>query len=140
MAPGYFSESPFFPCGPLELREFNLDYRGNLTLCCHLSGYSGVNSGTDVMGNLHEVSLAEVCDRFRKRVAKYLADKQDKVSRGEFSELDHFPCWYCVKYLDKVSGLKNFPNHPWAQGHTNGGTEKVNFDFGSEVATPPSGG
>ena len=30
MAPGYFSESPFFPCAPLELKEFNLDYRGNL--------------------------------------------------------------------------------------------------------------
>ena len=41
MAPGYFSESPFFPCAPLKLKEFNLDYRGNLTLCCHLSGYSG---------------------------------------------------------------------------------------------------
>ena len=45
MAPGYFSESPFFPCAPLELKEFNLDYRGNLTLCCHLSGYSGSKSG-----------------------------------------------------------------------------------------------
>ena len=44
MAPGYFSESPFFPCAPLELKEFNLDYRGNLTLCCHLSGYAGVES------------------------------------------------------------------------------------------------
>ena len=59
------------------------------------------------MGNLHEVSLAEACERFRQRVAKYLADKHDKVNRGEFSELDHFPCWYCVKYLDRVSWLKN---------------------------------
>ena len=32
MAPGYFSESPFFPCGPLELEEYNLDYRG-ISLC-----------------------------------------------------------------------------------------------------------
>ena len=29
MAPGYYSESPFFPCAPLELEEFNVDYRGN---------------------------------------------------------------------------------------------------------------
>ena len=102
MAPGYFSESPFFPCAPLELKEFNLDYRGNLTLCCHLSGYSGVNQGTDVMGNLDEVGLAEACERFHQNVATYLADKHDKVNRGEFTELDHFPCLYCVKYLDKV--------------------------------------
>ena len=111
IASGYYSQSPFFPCGPLELKEFNLDYKGNLTLCCHLSGYSGVNSGTDVMGNLHEVTLAEACERFRQRVAKYLADKQDRVSRGEFSDLDHFPCWYCVKYLDKVPRLENVSQH-----------------------------
>ena len=115
MAPGYFSASPFFPCAPLELNEFNLDYRGNLTLCCQLSGHSGANQETDVMGNLHEVSLAEACERFRQRVATYLADKRDRVSRGEFSELDHFPCWYCVKYLGKVPGLKNMPQHTWAQ-------------------------
>jgi MoaA/NifB/PqqE/SkfB family radical SAM enzyme len=115
MAPGYFSESPFFPCGPLELKEFNLDYRGNLTLCCQLSGNSGANQGTDVMGNLHEVSLAEACDRFRERVDEYLADKKDSITRAEFTELDHFPCWYCLKYLGKVSWLKNFPDHSWAK-------------------------
>jgi MoaA/NifB/PqqE/SkfB family radical SAM enzyme len=102
MAPGYFSESPFFPCAPLELKEFNLDYRGNLTLCCHLSGYSGSNHGKDVMANLYEVSLAEACERFRRRVITYLADKRERINRGEFGELDHFPCWYCVKYLGKV--------------------------------------
>ena len=34
MAPGYFSNSPFFPCAPLEGEEFNLNSQGNLTLCC----------------------------------------------------------------------------------------------------------
>ena len=62
IAPGYFSEAPFFPCGPLELEEYNLDYNGNLTLCCHLSGNSGINQAADVMGNLHEMSLAEACE------------------------------------------------------------------------------
>ena len=113
MAPGYFSESPFFPCGPLELEEYNLDYNGNLTLCCQLSGHSGANYSADVIGNLNELSLTEACERFRQRVATYLADKRDKINRGEFSELDHFPCWYCLKYLGKTSWLSNFPNHPW---------------------------
>ena len=58
MAPGYFSESPLFPCGPLELEEYNLDYNGNLTLCCQLSGHSGAGSGADVIGNLNEITLA----------------------------------------------------------------------------------
>jgi MoaA/NifB/PqqE/SkfB family radical SAM enzyme len=116
MAPGYFSPSPFFPCGPLAGAEYNLDYRGNLTLCCQLSGYAGGTPGTDVIGNLHDLSLAEAVARFRQRVATYLADKQDRVRRGAFGELDYFPCWYCVKYLDKVPRLQHIPAHPWAQG------------------------
>ena len=114
IAPGYFSESPFFPCAPLELEEFNLDYRGNLTLCCHLSGYAGANAGSDVMGNLHEISLAEGCRRFRARVGTYLADKHERVRQGAFDELDHFPCWYCVKYLGKVASDDTFPQPAWA--------------------------
>jgi MoaA/NifB/PqqE/SkfB family radical SAM enzyme len=114
MGPGYFSESPFFPCGPLELEEFNLDYRGNLTLCCQLSGYEGGTAGTDLLGNLSDVSLSEACRRFEERVAVYLADKRERVARGEFTELDHFPCWYCVKYLDKVPRIGTLPRHAWA--------------------------
>jgi len=116
MAPGYFSDAPFFPCGPLELEEYNLDYNGNLTLCCQLSGHSGAAYGPDIIGNLNEMSLAEACERFRQRVATYLADKQDKIGRGEFSALDHFPCWYCLKYLGKTHWMNDFPNHQWKAG------------------------
>ena len=130
MAPGYFSDSPFFPCAPLELEELNLDYRGNLTLCCQLSGYSDGTAGTDVVGNLHNVSLAEACERFRQRVALYLAEKRDRVKQGKFNELDHFPCWYCVNYLDKVPSLKHFPQHPWAQERSNVGGGKIHGHVG----------
>ncbi len=116
MAPGYFSVSPFFPCAPLTLQEYNLDYRGNLTLCCQLSGYAGAASGTDVVGNLHEDSVAEAVEQFHRRVTTYLADKQERVRRGGLSEVNHFPCWYCVQYLDKASWLRHVPQHPWAQG------------------------
>jgi MoaA/NifB/PqqE/SkfB family radical SAM enzyme len=115
MAPGYFSETPFFPCGPLELEEYNLDYQGNLTLCCQLSGHSGRNDGAGVIGNINEISLTQACERFRWRVDTYLADKRDRIKTGAFSELDHFPCWYCLKYVGKTSWLSSFPNHPWAR-------------------------
>src|SRR5688572_29334898 len=113
MAPGYFSEALFFPCGPLELEEYNLDYKGNLTLCCQLSGHSGRNDDADLMGNLSEITLAEACKRFHRRVHVYLSDKREYVNRGMFNDLDHFPCWYCLKYLGKTSWLSNFPKHPW---------------------------
>ncbi len=139
MAPGYFSESPLFPCAPLELQELNIDYRGNVTLCCHLSGYSGGKSSADFMGNLSEVSLAEAVAYSRKMVASYLTEKQAKVKRGEFGQLDHFPCWYCLKYLDKTSWLKNFPHHPWAvdANRIAGG---IDDETGPEGSTSLSGG
>jgi hypothetical protein len=114
IAPGYFSDSPFFSCGPLELEEYNLDYNGNLTLCCQLSGNSGINEGADIIANLNEVSLTEACERFHQRVDTYLVAKREKIKKGAFSELDHFPCWYCLKHVGKTSWLDNFPNHPWA--------------------------
>ena len=124
LGPGYFSATPFFPCAPLELVEYNLDYRGNLTLCCQLSGYAGGTPGTDVVGNLWEMSLTEAVGCFHERVARYLADKRARVQSGAFGELDHFPCWYCVKYLGKVAGLAPFSQHPWAH----------------ELASPQEGG
>lgn len=106
MAPGYYSSSPFFPCGPLELEEVNLDYRGNLTLCCQLSGYGDQAPPTDVIGNLRGMTLAEGWRAFERKVQDYLAEKRSRVERGEFGEADHFPCWYCVKYLGKVGQAK----------------------------------
>ena len=137
MAPGYYSESPLFSCAPLALQEYNLDYRGNLTLCCQLSGVSGVNAGTELMGNLHELSLAEACTRFHQRVATYVADKQEQVRRGTFSTLDHFPCWYCMKYMHKVTWLLQFPQHPWAEGHGETRGRRNHDDVGSAGTPPP---
>jgi MoaA/NifB/PqqE/SkfB family radical SAM enzyme len=125
MAPGYFHDAPFFPCAPLELEEFNVDYRGNLTLCCQLSGYAESEPDTDLVANLGDVSLMEACQRFRGRVARYLADKQERVTRGKFGMLDYFPCWYCVKYLGKTRPLQRLRNHPWAQASLGSGIEET---------------
>jgi MoaA/NifB/PqqE/SkfB family radical SAM enzyme len=113
IAPGYYSEAAFFPCGPLTLEEYNLDYRGNLTLCCQLSGFAGPNSGDDVIGNLHKITLSDACRRFQSRVATYLADKRQRVEQGSLADEDYFPCWYCVKYLGKVAVIGSFPGSGW---------------------------
>ena len=137
MAPGYFSENHFFPCGPLKVEEYNLDYRGNLTLCCQLSGYAGKNSRADSMGNLHEITLSQACGQFHQRVEIYLADKQETIRKGEFTELDHFPCWYCVKYLNKVPSSHNFPPPSWEQtdGPHQGEQINVQFEFNRSAAS-----
>lgn len=58
------------------------------------------------MGNLYEVSLAEACERFRRRLAVYFGGQARACELGYFEDLDHFPCWYCVKYLGMVSWVK----------------------------------
>jgi MoaA/NifB/PqqE/SkfB family radical SAM enzyme len=140
LGPGYFSAAPFFPCAPLELVEYNLDYRGNLTLCCQLSGYAGGTPGTDVVGNLREMGLAEAVGRFRERVARYLADKRARVQSGAFGDLDHFPCWYCVKYLGKVAWLTALPQHPWAHELASPLAGEGDAHAGSAGLPAPSGG
>jgi MoaA/NifB/PqqE/SkfB family radical SAM enzyme len=105
MAPGYYSESPFFPCGPLELEELNIDWRGRLTLCCQVSGYWSEAQRPDVIANLHDMSLVDADAMFRRRVATYLADKRNRLDRGEFRDADHFPCAYCVDYLGTTHQL-----------------------------------
>jgi hypothetical protein len=87
----------------LELEEFNVDYQGNLTLCCQLSGLSGANAGADIIANLRDTTFPAAMERFRRRVTDYLADKRACVERGAFRTLDHFPCWYCVRYLGKTA-------------------------------------
>jgi MoaA/NifB/PqqE/SkfB family radical SAM enzyme len=140
LGPGHFSAAPFFPCGPLELEEYNLNYRGELTLCCQLSGYTGGAPETDVVGDLREIGLAEAVARFRQRVARYLADKRDRLRRGAFGGLDHFPCWYCVKSLGKAAGLSAIPGHPWAAEDTS--MKGGGHDADARAADPsaPGGG
>jgi MoaA/NifB/PqqE/SkfB family radical SAM enzyme len=102
IAAGYFSEDPYFRCAALSLTEYNLDCVGNVTFCCQLSGHPDMASRFDSIGNLHEISLAEACARFGRFAAKYMEDKRAAVERGEFREIDHFPCHYCVGYMSRT--------------------------------------
>ena len=114
LGPGYFSAAPMFSCAPLGGREYNLDYQGNLSLCCQLSGYTGAKHHTDFVGNLNESSLKDAISFFHQRVAQYLEDKRERVRQGSLTQLDHFPCFYCAKVTNKLSWLDEQSSHPWA--------------------------
>lgn len=136
MAPGYFNEAPWFPCAPLEREEYNLDYRGNLTLCCQLSGYTGPNGEKDTFGNLQDVNLNEAVDLFGQHVNQYRADKQKRVDSGQFADLDHFPCFYCVKYLGKTDWLDRDPNHSWARSQKQRKEIRIHVRHKHKIAAP----
>jgi MoaA/NifB/PqqE/SkfB family radical SAM enzyme len=107
LAPGFYTHN-LFPCTPLQKTEFNIDWRGNVTICCHLSGYGNGSSIKDVIGNLNELSFEKAKTRLNHLVDHLHKDKIAHHDSPLFKETDYFPCWYCINYFDKVDGLKNF--------------------------------
>lgn len=65
MAPGYYT-SNLFPCTPLQMQQFNVDWRGNVTMCCQLSGYGDSMGKEDILGNLDGMSFSEAYNPFDK--------------------------------------------------------------------------
>ena len=101
--------TPDVPCSPLRMEEFNVDWRGNLTLCCNLSGYDSKRNG-DVIGNLSQMSFSEAYRRLVNLKRKFYDDK--KADCRGYKDLDHFPCLYCLNYFKKVDWLRNFKAIP----------------------------
>ena len=94
MAPG-FAADELFPCDPLAMREMNVDCRGSLTKCCHLSGPPEESGAGDRAGRLGEESFAAAFERLRAANEAFRAAKIRHQAAG-FSDLDDFPCWYCA--------------------------------------------
>jgi hypothetical protein len=111
-APGGWSED-LFPCSALRSEECNLDWRGRLGLCCHLSGFAG---GEQAMAaDLNRVSLAEglaALDRLRDDLRQ---EKQARKAAGDWRDDDHFSCWYCAKRFGAVEWIRGQPEHPWLE-------------------------
>ena len=111
MAPGHHTTS-LFPCAPLHLQEINIDCKGFLTKCCHLSSHGeGVGDG-DVAGDLRHVSFKEALGRLEAANKAFHAAKMARL-KGGLEDADFFPCWYCSNAFKKVDWLDAFSNNPW---------------------------
>lgn len=111
IAPGYHTDD-LFPCAPLQMKEFNIDWRGNVSMCCHLSGHGDGND--HVIGNLDEMSFSEAYGRLSEFHEKFRREKQAHHAQGTFEDSDYFPCWYCENYFNKVDWLARHPENPWS--------------------------
>jgi MoaA/NifB/PqqE/SkfB family radical SAM enzyme len=113
LAPGYYT-TDLFPCDPLQMEEFNIDWRGNLTVCCHLSGYGDGLGDKDVIENLNQTGFSEAFKCFVKSIRNFHHEKIEHHSSGKFKESDYLPCWYCLNYYNKLGWLKKFTENPWS--------------------------
>ena len=110
MAPGYHTDD-LFPCAPLQMKEFNIDWHGDVSICCHLSGHG---DGQDhVVGNLREMSFSEAYEGLSEFRERFRAEKQAHHAQGTFKDSDYFPCWYCENHFNKVDWLEKHPENPW---------------------------
>ncbi len=112
MAPGYHT-TELFPCAPLQLEEVNVDCRGNLTKCCHLSGHGPGTGHEDVVGSLLEMSFSEAYLKLVEDNQRFREYKAERLRQGRLADADLFACWYCSLYYGKARWLKRVAGHPW---------------------------
>lgn len=107
---GYRNTAREAPCSPLAGASANVDYRGQLTLCCNLSGFRGALGAADVVGDLASEPFADAQQRLH-RLAVDQADRRLAAlaaleRAGEEADLaTGSPCLFCLGTLGKT---------PWA--------------------------
>jgi len=103
-----------FGCCFFTGNYLNIDYRGNLTFCCNISGYSGsANNRADIIGSLKDENLPALYKKFLKMIYIFKQKMLDDIIHHRASDIDTLACLYCIKYFHKMDWVKNFPNSQW---------------------------
>jgi MoaA/NifB/PqqE/SkfB family radical SAM enzyme len=95
-------------CDTMSLKRLYVDANGCVSLCCQLSEYGF--SDSDVVADLHEVSLRDAWATYLDAMARLRA----KAAPANFSgELATFPCLRCAHALGKLNWLAESAPSPW---------------------------
>ncbi len=138
LAPGHYTTN-LFPCAPLQMQEINIDWQGNVTMCCHLSGHGNGTGNRDVIGHLDEMSFPEAHGLFVNLNKEFRKEKIERHSKREFEDSDYFPCWYCLNYFKKVDWLKGYDKNLWSRDiwtnndHTINAQRRTTIHAGSQL-------
>jgi len=107
-----------FTC-PVFYKHVNLDFQGNLILCCNLSHVAKEEGkpstfGREWLANLKDVPLQQgVVLHFQGCAQLMEARLEDKDKLGD---LTINPCYWCLRHFGKLEWLREFPESPWATG------------------------
>jgi MoaA/NifB/PqqE/SkfB family radical SAM enzyme len=109
---GYYNVARESPCSALSGVSANVNYRGELSLCCNLSGFRGGRGDDDVAGHLAREPFAAAYDRLRALAAVQSERRIQALIRldeaGQTADLTTgSPCLFCLNTLGKT---------PWSPG------------------------
>ncbi len=103
-------------CQTFRVERIYVDTRGRVCTCCQLSNY-GFNE-TEVVADLHDVSLAEAHERYLERL-RGLAEQAAPAG----GPLDRFPCLRCAEATGKLAWLRKHPESAWMESAPDAGWE-----------------
>jgi MoaA/NifB/PqqE/SkfB family radical SAM enzyme len=107
IAVGYYNTDPASPCDSLSGQSCNVDYRGQLSLCCNLSGFRNGEDETDVVADLTREDFAAAYGRLSRVALEQVARRRDALASYADSgqKIDLYtasPCLFCLKSFSKV--------------------------------------
>jgi MoaA/NifB/PqqE/SkfB family radical SAM enzyme len=104
---GYYNTDLVAPCSALSGVSANINYRGQLSLCCNLSGFRGGSGNEDIVADLNhenfnaalprlqQVAAAQSENRVRALTALAVASEKPDLNTGS-------PCLFCLNSLGKT--------------------------------------
>jgi MoaA/NifB/PqqE/SkfB family radical SAM enzyme len=104
---GYYNTAPAAPCSPLKGVSANVNYRGQLSLCCNLSGFRGAHGEVDVVGDLNRETFDVAFERLRRLASAQSEERLTALAAlaaaGTQADLTTgSPCLFCLSTLGKT--------------------------------------
>jgi MoaA/NifB/PqqE/SkfB family radical SAM enzyme len=111
---GYVNTAPAAPCSPLAGVSANINYRGQLSLCCNLSGFRGADGEVDIVGDLTREPFGDALARLRRLASDQAGRRLAALAAlaaggGQVDLTTGSPCLFCLSTLQKTPWIRLTP-------------------------------
>lgn len=104
---GYYNTDLVAPCSALIGVSANINYRGQLSLCCNLSGFRGGKGEEDIVADLNREDFRDALPRLQQVAAAQSENRiraiTDLAATNQKADLTTgSPCLFCLDTLGKT--------------------------------------